>query len=419
MKIIVGNDAEELPSGIPLDIRDKIAGNLTKQRRKDNGTTTTVFDFVGIAIDRDGDMLVVLPKHCRRNIGDERADARLLFRTMMRLNQKNVALAASGPDDMNTLDSDYPFAAFHKVYEYFRAYGLYHEDVPRTLPLPPGRANWKQTIAKSTFYMTNGHIFPFPLFYDHSTRDQTFLTECMAYAIDSTIEKFGILLEGFPPTGAGPGNRDIFADSTSVIRRLDSLQRSTFRDSTSRLIASLIDFYSQVDNAGGAFLRYSSFNYCWEVLVDSYLRRHLECFDEEHRMILTDDPGDIPFETQKKMPGFNGENQSQFLQLDHYAYDPGRDAQYIIDEKYYKTMSELNYKQFAYTVLLKDHPVEGTGHAPGKTYSTMILPSEDRRQEVHYMPYPEFSPVFNGSESKMKIMEEYLDTRKVMEDFLV
>lgn len=414
MVIIVGNDAEELPPNIPPDICSKIVGNIRRQRRKD----TKVFDFVGIVTDSDGDMLVVLPKHCRKAIGDGLADARLLFRTMMRLNQRNIALAASGPIDMNTLESDYPFASFHVIYEYYRTYGLYHEDVPRTLPFPPGRANWKQTIANSTFYMINGHVFPFPLFYDHSARDQTFLTECMTYAINSTIERFGILLEGFSQIGADSGNRDLFADSTLVKRRLEALRGRTFRDSTLRLITSLIDFYSQVDNASGVFLRYSSFDHCWEMLVGSYLRRHFKGFDEGHRMILADAPGDVSFDTQTKVPRFNATNPSQFLQLDHYAYDSSQDAQYIIDEKYYRTMSELNYKQFAYTVLLKDHSVSGTGHVPGKTYSTMILPCENRQQRVHYVPSSVFSPVFKDSETKMTIMEEYLDTREVMEDFL-
>ena len=71
-------------------------------------------------------------------------------------------------------------------------------------------------------------------------------------------------------------------------------------------------------------------------------------------------------------------------------------------------MTELDYKQLVYTLLLngrKGIPEDTT------TYSALILPSESRNTRGHF----KIDSAFNDSVPEIVINEEYLDMREVVE----
>ncbi|MGO5069099.1 hypothetical protein [Bifidobacterium catenulatum] len=417
MNITVCNDGDEVPDGIPQSFMGKIQ-NCISTRKGQDGNDHPCFDFVGLVLDENDGILAVLPKHCRHsNDSTNAVDARLLLNVMMKLERD--AIAGMGED---RLESDYPFESFYNIYEYYRKYGLYRDTSSRCLPQPPGKINWKATFSRSPYLMSGRQVFPFPFWYSHPAKEESFLTACMAHAIDSTIERFSILLDGFQPTGMKGADDYLSGDSDWIVRTLGKIEERTFRDSTVNLVRSLRDFYSNRNRGGGIALRYASFDRCWEILVDSYLKRHFAGLDENGVMEFTDN-GHAGFGAQVVFNRFNNAigKSSQELRIDHYLYDPQHDIQYIVDEKYYRDVHEFNYKQFAYTIMLYNHPIPKTGRPASLTYSTLVIPSERFRHDVHYVPNKTFLPSLakgNADRKGLNIYEEYLDMRTVMEDYI-
>lgn len=417
MNITVCNDGCEIPENVSGSFIGKIQKHIS-MRKDSSGREIQCFDFVGLVLDEKDGILVVLPKHCRHSDDPTGAvDARLLLNVMMKLNRD--PLAGFSEDKM---ESDYPFDAFCKIYEYYRAYGLYRDTTRRFLSQPPGKINWKATFSRSPYMMLGNQAFPFPFWYSHSAKEESFLTACMAHAIDSTIERFPILLEGFQSTGMRNADDYLSGDSDWIVRTLGMIQERTFRDSTINLIQALRDFYSNKNRGGGLALRYASFDRCWEILVGSYLRRHFAGVDDNGAMKFSVSGytklGDqVTFDKFNNAPG----KASQELRIDHYFYDSQHDIQYIIDEKYYRNVTEFNYKQFAYTIMLYNHPIEATGRPASFTYSMLVLPSERFRHAIHYVPNEAFLPFFskeNPDRRGLSIYEEYLDVRAVMRDYM-
>lgn len=422
MNILVCNDGDAVPEGIRRELTAKSTIMVSTKRNKD-GVDIPYFDFVGIVIGEDDDMLVVLPKHCRHSsYANSMRDVKLLFNVMMKLNEDPAA--GFGPDERNTLESDYPFGAFHRIYDYYREHGLFHGKARSFSPFPPGKINWKKTISQSQYFIFGKEVFPFPIWYSHTLQEDTFLTACMANAIDSTIERFSALLEGFQMTGMEDSGKYISGDEKWIVDRLRSIADRTFRDSTIKLIEELIDFYTHVNSGGKSLvLRYSSFNRCWELLVDFYLKKHFSGMDEKGHLILSptlSSSDTVKVEYQKIFKGFNGTNKNQELRIDHYAYDLKNDVQYILDEKYYTVNKDFNYKQFAYTILLHDHIIKDTGKSAEKTYSAMIMPAEKFYHKMHYMPVEDYFLHILSKTSEIgdfNISEEYFDVRTLMEEY--
>lgn len=423
MNILVCNDGDEVPEGILRELPAKSTILFSTKRNKD-GIDIPHFNFVGIVIEEDDDILVVLPKHCRHSANtNSRQDVKLLFNVMMKLNEDPAA--GFGPNERNMLESDYPFEAFHHIYDYYREHGLFHVKTRSFSPFPPGKINWKKTISQSQYLILGKEAFPFPIWYSHILQENTFLTACMANAIDSTIERFSALLEGFQMTGMEDSEKYISGDANWIVDRLRAIADRTFRDSTIKLIEELIDFYTHVNSGGKSLvLRYSSFNHCWELLVDFYLKKHFSGMDDKGHLNLSptlSSSDTVKIEYQKIFRGFNGADENQELRIDHYAYDQNNDVQFILDEKYYTVNKEFNYKQFAYTILLHDHIIKDTGKSAETTYSAMIMPAERFYHKMHYTPVEDYFPRVLSKTSKIgdfNISEEYFDVRTLMEEYV-
>ena len=94
------------------------------------------------------------------------------------------------------------------------------------------------------------------------------------------------------------------------------------------------------------------------------------------------------------------------LRINHYGKEDGK--QYIFDSKYYYELSEMNYKQFAYDVLLQSLNRED------ETYNVLILPGQPHSSS-HLLLKAEFR---NESMRNYRIIEQYIDTKKVMEHYV-
>lgn len=100
------------------------------------------FNFVGFLINEANDIFSVFPKHFR--VDNPIIDSGLIFDLISNHMQKRPDLYM-GEEFGGHFESNYPFAAFFGVYNYYQRYGLYIENRKFVKPHVGGKINWKET----------------------------------------------------------------------------------------------------------------------------------------------------------------------------------------------------------------------------------------------------------------------------------
>lgn len=367
------------------------------------------FNFVGFVTNEVGDLLVVMPKHF--DPVDEQADISRIFQLITR-SGSGTTNSYFGPARKPEYISDYPFAAFYAVYEHYRRWGLDTRIDRRFSNSPPGKVDWRRTIQRSSWFPSRSGPFPFPLVYDTGQRLSTFLSECTVFVIEYTLERFGFLL-GLSGTGIVRPDFDLGLHREYIVATLRLLREQTFRDRAAELIDSLIAFFDVEQLGGGFAFRHYSFQLLWEDMVLAYLNRHFAGFGPDGGLLLGGRSGNPGVVFEKGHFHLNAANAAQALEPDYYTVSDDGRSQYVLDAKYYSKVSELNYKQLSYTLLL-DSLRDDTGQRRFKhTNSTLLLPARERATSVHFIADQRQSRLRSG----LKITEEYLNIREITEDF--
>lgn len=382
-----------------ISVYDSVTGEKTGEKRP-------VFDFVGFVTNADNDMLLVFPKHYR--VEDKETDSRIIFDCITKHRQKKPDIYM-GRENEERYKSNFPFSAFFGIYEYFQTYGLYAEDEIFIKPDIGGRISWKDTINKSEKYIISGNLLMLPLYYRKNYHFPGFITECMIYAIDYTISKFGVLLDA-RETGQNFPQFDYLEEREYVISILQQLKQQCFKDNVLTLLDYLIDFFAGVNIGGSYYLKHYSFSSIWEDMVTDYLCKYYKGVDAAHRVIFDKVlPAGVSF--KKQTFHTNSAKPEQYIAPDHYGENG--DVQMIFDAKYYTEIRGMNYKQIAYVFMLREMKEQGASLPKyRKTYSALILPSEGRDTKIHFQPSAEF-----GSCDDLIITEEYIDIREVMLEY--
>ncbi len=379
---------------------DRVTGEKTDK-------TERIFDFVGFVSNAEDELLVVFPKHYR--VTNEETDARRVFACIAEHMQKKPELYI-GADSRDIYRSNFPFAAFFGIYEYFAAYGLYFRDETFIRPNTGGRISWKETISRSEKYMAGGNIILFPLYYRKNYHFSNFVTECMIFAIDYTIQKFGIFIDA-APTGEEFPQTPFLENREYVVTVLQQLRQQTFKDNEQRLIDHLTAFFSGIHVGGSYYLKHYAFSAIWEDMVTAYLCKYYKGMDAARAIVFDKISGKhLSFAKRKFYP--NQAKPAQYIEPDHYAEDG--DIQLIFDAKYYTYVRGMDYKQIAYVYMLRGRLDPRTGLPKFRdTYSALILPAECRDTKIHFQlaaPY--------GVADGLLITEEYLDISEVMAAYL-
>ena len=366
-----------------------------------------VLDFVGFLVNKNNDVFTVFPKNYR--VVDINKDSSQLFNVISKHIQNRPDMYM-GNKYSEKLKTNYPFAAFYGIYDYFVRYGLYFEDKIYIKPNIGGKVNWKETIRLSNKYLSNGKLSFFPIYYEKKYYFSAFLTECMIFAIDYTLEKFGVFI-GLNKTDKPFPNIDLFNEKEMVLEKLYTLRQQTFKDSLIELIDHLINFFNELNQGGNFYLKHYSFSSIWEDMVKSYLKSNYYEIRSDKIVFDADKAKYFDFKKVKFQP--NLANGDHFFEPDYYYAE--NDTQLIFDAKYYTRAQGMDYKQIAYFLFLKENR-EKLNDNPKyrKTYSALILPSDKRKSELHF----KMDPLFNKSNQDLVISEEYLDIREVMAFYL-
>ncbi len=366
-----------------------------------------VYDFVGFLTNEDNDLMAVFPKHFA--VQNPEADAALLFRVINRHRQRRPDCYI-GERYGEAFSSDYPFAAFFGIYEYYSRFGLYVQSRQFVKPGTGGRVSWRDTLRLAGIYLSGEEPVLYPLYHRTKYVFSDFLTECMIFAIDYTLEKFGCFL-GLPRTGRAFPETDFLSEREAVTETLIRLREGEFRDEQRGLFDHLIAYFSSIREGGGFYFKFYGFSSVWEDMVREYLNRNFSRATEQGMVFDRRRAAGLTFE--KTAFCVNLAAPGQRIEPDAYAV--WGEEQYILDAKYYTAVGGLDYKQTVYHMFLCGMKRGADGENPlfRRTHTALVLPGRKRESRLHLKPDPRFGRGLEG----VRIWEEYLDIREVMEDY--
>lgn len=387
--------------------------NLFKLKRINHKNSICV-DFVGI-LSINGTYIISFPKSygtsTLKNISDvNRGDIIILLKTLLKFQSiENKVSGTNGLGDNNTESkTSYPFNDFISIYNYYMSYGLYQNS--KTIVKRSFRGNkidWKKTILKSQTIISKGNIIYYPFYEKIKEKEFVFLSDCMAFAINYTLDNYNFL---FPHHSKIEYeiNFDFLNKTTFVISKLNLLLKKTFKDRDRLLIKSLISFFKKIANRKFYFIQYN-FHNVWELMVKKYLNRYFCGVDKNNKPIFSK-IGDNNIKFFKPTLKIDGSYNNFCIEPDYYFLDSNKNCQYIFDAKYYLETNylSLNYKQLVYGFIL-DNEAE-------TTYNCLIFPGNEEKYQEHFSLIQ--GNLKKNIKSKIKIGQLYLDPKNVMLSFI-
>ncbi len=398
-----------------------IFGLGTRELRHSDKLDNDVFDVVGFVF-KDNKILVIFPKHYYEKKDLDRFnqvnislnyDIKLLYDVIKKYreteNTQAIARSYLGAKDGYT--ADYPFKPFYEVYDYFQKYGLYKEKEVQIIEGTSGRVSWKDTIRKSSKIITGGNLIFSPLYIYKKNYNNVFLTECMAFIIDYTIDFFSDFLS-MKKTDF-KYHFDFLHNIDYVINQLNIHHSRVFKDAQKHLIQIMIDFFKQFKekaNGGRIHVKVRYFDMIWQCMISKYLNRHFVGIDSSNGSAVFDEKlhNSVITFSQKRFLDIDVSHHNFYIDIDHIAYE--NNVLYIFDSKYYYDITELNYKQLSYNEILRFH-------YPGvkEINNILILPGKDS-VDLHFS----YAPGYVGDRTiGTKIVEQFIRTKKVMEDYIL
>lgn len=345
-------------------------------------------NFVGV-VQRGDRVLISIPKHFKyisefQKYNDERKKKYIRL-IMDSINESIFGYQNSAINNSKEVSSDFALDAYFKIYHYYSQYGLYHEEHQEIKPNKGNKISWKETLHRSNKFINNGNIIFSPLFFKKKITDETIITECMVFAINYTQSLLGDLMT-LPSNSkiAGRGVNPKFLNNSAIIYKLQEILSRTFKDINKQLILNLIIFLKKVNSCPRQIpdIKYYNFASTWEQAVHKYLNEHFDKVDEENNIIFT------PLDTQsinnnfvKKSFNYNvvKKYRSRRLEPDHYLKDDKQRLIYIFDSKYYRSMNDLNHKQFVYHVLISNK------YQDYKIFDCLVMPFEKKTKTEDYV----------------------------------
>lgn len=414
LQIVFGQDGDEINGEIKkFNLSDG-------DKRYSKEFKNYILDFVGFVIEKEK-ILAVFPKHFfndddnfeKQNKKQVKENVKMLFKVISKYNlenkSKSVADKYIGYKD--NFESDYPFESFFKIYEYYKKYGIYKEEEVSLSKDTSGKISWKDTIQKANTIAFNGNLIFLPIYTKKKSNKNAFLSECMTFVINYTIRNFSYFIQ-LPPVREKECKIDFLTNREYTLRQLYQYNNTVFKDYQKELINALINFFEKYDkNASGGAIHFkiNYFHVIWESMVNKYLN---DCFikvDKENYKLVFD------YKKRKNTKKFKKETfnidksiHKFIMQPDHYYSD--ENAIYVFDSKYYKNITDLNYKQFSYTILLGNSELGNNKNL----YSALLLPGKSRNG-LHLkldLPYCQLNQGCNY------IIEQFLSVRLLMKNYL-
>ncbi|MBU5213068.1 hypothetical protein [Heyndrickxia oleronia] len=375
------------------------------------------FNFVGFIFTEE-EALVSFPKHffseedlavINKSSLNIDAHIELLFKLIQKsISKKNKNLYKVKQE----INKSYPFESFLKIYQYYLKYGLFTQEREIKKYGQYGKILWKETLKKSPMVINHGNLLFMQPIVQKFVTDYVFISKCMAYVINTTINKFYFF---FKLPRVTLEYRDIdFTNSEVIIKNLMQIKPFLFKDIHLRLIEDLIAYFKNQNYDGKLEIKIYSFHLIWEDMIKGYLNKYFLKINDDNEEIIFEHSGDKNHNFQKRKFELDSRRNIKGLktyniQPDYY-YEQGENK-YIFDAKYYTEINKLDYKQISYYFLLKNYE---NGRII-KVYNALILPtSETEIKNIHFHLDKEYCEV----DEEFKIVEYYLNMRRIIQIYL-
>lgn len=343
-------------------------------------------NFVGM-VQRGNDILISIPKHFMDMHSfkkyDDSQKKRYIRLIMDSINESTKGYQNSDYQPKDTDNTTLALAAYFRVYDYFAKYGLYHEEHQEIKPTNGNKISWKDTLHRSTKFITNGNLIFSPLFYKKKATDETIVTDCMIFVINYTSQLLGEFMT-LPSNSriADRGLKSGILGNKAVIYKLQEILSRTFKDINQQLIRNIVLFLRQVNSLPWQVpdIKYYSYSSVWEQAVQKYLDSHFKGIDGSKKAIFT--PGQTATNIFEKKPIYYNtvkKHQGWYLEPDHILRDDNKKRIYVFDSKYYRNLTDLNHKQFVYHVLLSNK------YSEYDIFDSLVVPSENHTKTEEYV----------------------------------
>lgn len=410
LKIIAIEDGQpisnEIVSKFNLGFRD-----TSKIVKGKNSVQTS--DFTGFVI-KDDTILISFPKHYinlekfkKLPINEKINHIKLIMNTIISYRSNPHYADYQRNTDINT---NFAFEAFNEIYTYYQNYGLYNIRHKTLKKGYRGKIAWKKTISRSNKVISNGNLLFVPFYVEDKNYSETFITDCMIFAINYTLALYGQFLS--MPTFSELTVRGtvcpLNGDYAAIVQKLYSVKPRVFKDIHRQLVDNLIRFYQGLDSDGTTSrdIKYYSYNSIWERAVEKYLNKYFSGVSQNCLEFNGNNfNGKFAKYTIKHYDNAHPDNK---LEPDHYYLDKDSHIQYIFDSKYYVKLDKMDHKQFVYHALLY--------RKADKTYNSLIMPTRGKtRSEIFLDLNDEY---LLDPNQKMQILLTYLNTQNVLENFV-
>lgn len=276
INIISTHEGKRVPNNINVSLEKKDIRFID-----DKGSDIGVINFCGIVIDNDN-IFVSYPKLYSTANSIHEKNIEILFQTIMKHFQNNQNLYLNKTINLRT---NYPFNYFYNIYDYYKRYGLYHEEIRIVQEGYSGTVSWKETIKRSSKIVNKQGLIFLPLQIKKQTRKHVFISECMVFAINYTLNKFNLFLNMKQIDGHSL-NMMFIDNKEYIIRELHSLKKEIFKDIQRKLIDDLINFFSSLPEGGYFELKHYTFSTVWEHMISTYLNCNFDHYDSQNHRIM-------------------------------------------------------------------------------------------------------------------------------------
>jgi hypothetical protein len=207
-------------NGFFIDSNRDFTKNLPSELPRTNEKKFKL-NYVGFSVNKEGDILTVFPKKYEQTSQVEH-DRKKLFTSLIKHIQKNPSIYL-GEDFEKIVDTNFPFFAFFSIYEYYERFGIHFKEQKKCRPYRTGKVNWKETIRLSEKYIVDYQLIMFPTYFDEKFRAETFISQCMIYAINYTIDKFSFFIDKHKVDRPAP-EFDFFKNKSLILEKLHTIK---------------------------------------------------------------------------------------------------------------------------------------------------------------------------------------------------
>lgn len=381
-----------------LSINEFNLRNYSRNIRFSRTKQGEVLNFVGFILNENG-MFVSLPKNYALNENNiNESDIQLLLNVILKNQIDNSQKYIGNKKDF---ESTYPFESFYNINKYYENYGIYRESNNISKPGFSGKIQWNETIRKSNKVVSAGNLIFLPMYIKEQEEKQVFLSECMAFVINYTREKFPFFIQSRKEIKHN-SNFNFIENKEYVLSKLKKIHSEIFKDINKKLVINLIDFFTKVNEGGTITVKHYNFELIWESMVEKYLNESFSGISDEEMKFLGNE--EIKFSKAK----FNVDKAHPTNRIEPDYYFTDSINQYIFDAKYYSEISSLNFKQIVYQTLLKTKAKT--------TFNALIIPTHTLSfQRVHFELDEKY---YMHSEDYIKIWEYNLNIKDVMINYI-